>query len=89
MTADTPPTKASTDLVDPIMRYFAYQHLPPHLQTYSKPFGDLALWIFPRAAPQPRAHRRAAQAAGGQDAAARAMFQEKSYGAHRGGNFPP
>ena len=24
------------------MRYFAYRHLPPELQTVSKPFGDLA-----------------------------------------------
>lgn len=26
----------------PIMKYFAYQHLPDHLQEVSKPIGDLA-----------------------------------------------
>lgn len=24
------------------MQFFAYEHLPPHLQEVSKPFGDLA-----------------------------------------------
>lgn len=28
--------------VDPIMQFFAYGHLPPHLQEVSKPFGDMA-----------------------------------------------
>ncbi|APL02644.1 hypothetical protein HCG58_05940 [Escherichia coli] len=27
----------------PIMKYFAYQHLPAHLQEISKPIGDLAI----------------------------------------------
>lgn len=26
----------------PIMQHFNYKHLPPHLQTISKPIGDLA-----------------------------------------------
>lgn len=26
----------------PIMKFFAYEHLPPHLQEVSKPIGDLA-----------------------------------------------
>ena len=26
----------------PIIRYFAYEHLPAHLQLVSKPIGDLA-----------------------------------------------
>lgn len=30
---------------EPIMRYFAYEHLPAHLQVVSKPFGDLALLL--------------------------------------------
>ncbi|NBC97890.1 hypothetical protein GV764_02485 [Atlantibacter hermannii] len=29
----------------PIMKYFAYQHLPAHLQEVSKPIGDLATLI--------------------------------------------
>lgn len=28
-----------------MMQFFAYSHLPPHLQEISKPFGDLAQWI--------------------------------------------
>lgn len=27
---------------DPIMQFFAYEHLPPHLQVVSKPFCELA-----------------------------------------------
>ncbi len=27
---------------DPILQFFAYEHLPPHLQVVSKPFCDLA-----------------------------------------------
>lgn len=30
---------------DPILRYFEYEHLPPHLQLVSKLFCDLALDI--------------------------------------------
>lgn len=27
---------------DRMMQFFAYSHLPPHLQEISKPFGDMA-----------------------------------------------
>ena len=27
---------------DPMLQFFMYQHLPEHLQSVSKPFGDLA-----------------------------------------------
>ena len=30
------------DQMSPIIKYFAYEHLPPHLQAVSKPIGDLA-----------------------------------------------
>lgn len=30
---------------EPIMQYFAWAHLPPHLQEVSGPFGDLAQLI--------------------------------------------
>lgn len=30
---------------DPIMQFFAYGHLPPHLQAVSKPFGEMAQQI--------------------------------------------
>jgi len=29
-----------------IMQFFAYDHLPAHLQTISKPFGELAQTLF-------------------------------------------
>ena len=28
--------------MEPMMQFFAYAHLPEHLQAVSKPFGDLA-----------------------------------------------
>lgn len=31
--------------MDRMMQFFAYAHLPPHLQEISKPFGDLAQWM--------------------------------------------
>lgn len=31
-----------TPMQDRLMQFFAYAHLPPHLQEISKPFGDLA-----------------------------------------------
>ncbi len=31
-----------TQPTEHILQFFAYEHLPPHLQTVSKPFGDLA-----------------------------------------------
>jgi hypothetical protein len=27
---------------EPMLQFFAYSHLPEHLQEHSKPFGDLA-----------------------------------------------
>lgn len=30
---------------DRMMQFFAYEHLPPHLQAVSKPFGELAKHI--------------------------------------------
>lgn len=30
---------------EPMMQFFAYAHLPQHLQDISKPFGDLAQHI--------------------------------------------
>ncbi|WP_043159354.1 hypothetical protein [Bradyrhizobium sp. Ai1a-2] len=28
--------------MDALLQFFAYEHLPPHLQAVSAPFGDLA-----------------------------------------------
>jgi hypothetical protein len=30
---------------EPLIQFFAYAHLLDHLQTISKPFGDMATWI--------------------------------------------
>ena len=30
---------------DYLLQFFVYEHLPPHLQAVSKPFGDLARQI--------------------------------------------
>lgn len=35
-------TKPAEKRVNPIMRFFDYEHLPPKLQAVSKPIGDLA-----------------------------------------------
>ena len=32
-------------MTDRMMQFFAYSHLPPHLQEISKPFGDMAQQI--------------------------------------------
>lgn len=29
-----------------LLQFFAYEHLPPHLQEISKPFGDMAHWLM-------------------------------------------
>lgn len=34
--------QGSTEPQEHILQFFAYSHLPPHLQAVSKPFGDLA-----------------------------------------------
>lgn len=31
--------------MEPLLQFFAYDHLTPELQQYSKPFGELATWI--------------------------------------------
>ena len=31
--------------MEPLLQFFDYEHLPPHLQVASKPFGDLARQI--------------------------------------------
>jgi len=31
-----------TNPISPLMQFFAYEHLPAHLQEISKPFGELA-----------------------------------------------
>lgn len=62
--------------MEPIAQFFAYKHLPPHLQNVSKPFGDLAATIIttlPRNPERTVALRKLLEA---KDAAVRAyLFQ--------------
>lgn len=60
---------------EPIMKYFAYEHLPPHLQERSKPFGELARRIvetLPRNAERSVALRKLLES---KDAAVRAALE--------------
>lgn len=57
-----------------IMQFFAYEHLPPHLQSVSKPFGELAKQIeamVPRNPERTVALRKLLEA---KDAAVRALL---------------
>ena len=60
------------------MQFFAYSHLPPHLQEVSKPFGELAAQIvetLPRNPERTVALRKLLEA---KDAAVRALlFKEE------------
>lgn len=64
---------------EPIMQFFAYAHLPVHLQETSKPFGELAEAIEARLPRNPErivALRKLLEA---KDAAVRAqLFKEDS-----------
>ena len=35
-------------ILEPILQFFSWEHLPPHLQDVSKPFGDLAHGLVER-----------------------------------------
>ena len=56
-----------------LIQFFAYEHLPPHLQEVSKPFGDLAnaLMNLPRNPERTVALRKLLEA---KDAAVRARL---------------
>lgn len=59
---------------EPIMQFFAYAHLPEHLQAVSKPFGVLAEQLvatLPRNAERTVALRKLLE---GKDAAVRALL---------------
>lgn len=67
---------AGTEQPEPIMKYFKWEHLPPHLQDKSKPFGQLATWIvdtLPRNPERTVALRKLLEA---KDAAVRAALTE-------------
>ena len=60
-----------------ILQFFAYGHLPPHLQAVSKPFGDMAQQIvdtLPRNPERTVALRKLLEA---KDAAVRALVAKE------------
>ncbi len=65
------------ELEDPIMEYFEYGHLPPHLWAFSKPWCDLAQHVVattPRSAERTVALRKLLE---GKDAAVRAAMPRR------------
>ncbi len=63
---------------EPMMQFFAYDHLPPGLQSTSKPFSVLAQFInesIPRSAERTVALRKLLEA---KDCAVRAMLLDVS-----------
>lgn len=62
------------DASDPMLQFFAYAHLPQHLQNVSQPFGDLAQQIvntLPRNAERTVALRKLLEA---KDCAVRSLL---------------
>jgi hypothetical protein len=39
---ERPASEGKQTVTDPIMKHFAFEHLPEHLQAVSRPFGELA-----------------------------------------------
>lgn len=65
------------EFAEAIMEYFEYDHLPPHLQAFSKPWCDLAKHIIattPRNAERSVALRKLLE---GKDAAVRAALPKR------------
>jgi len=60
-----------------IMQFFAYAHLPPHLQAVSKPFGELAERIAATLPSNPERTVALRQLLEGKDAAVRAFLAEE------------
>lgn len=63
---------------DHILQFFAYAHLPPHLQAVSKPFGELAKQIaddLPRNPERTVALRKLLES---KDAAVRALVAKEN-----------
>lgn len=66
--------RLTTESEEPILRYFAWGHLPLALQDVSRPFGELALYLYdtiPRSPERTVALRKLLE---GKDAAVRAAL---------------
>lgn len=60
-----------------LLQFFAYEHLPPHLQEASKPFGELAHWIVDHLPQNPERTVALRKLLEAKDAAVRArLFKE-------------
>ena len=59
---------------DHIMQFFAYEHLPPHLQAVSKPFGEMAARIAETLPPNPERTVALRKLLEAKDAAVRAFL---------------
>lgn len=65
---------------DPILEFFAFSHLPGHLQHVSEPFATLAVWVvesLPRNAERTTALRKLLEA---KDCAVRAKVAKEQWG---------
>lgn len=61
---------------DPIMQFFEYGHLPAHLQSVSKPFGDMAKKIEAELPDNEQRHIALVKLLEAKDAAVRALVQK-------------
>jgi len=72
--SDNAPKRDQTEPQEPIMKFFAFDHLPEHLQGVSRPFHATANWVvqnLPRNAERTVALRKLLE---GKDAAVRAAL---------------
>jgi hypothetical protein len=64
-------------LYEPIMQFFRYAHLPARLQSYSKPFAELASRLIESAPPSPERSVALRKLLEAKDAAVRAALFEQ------------
>lgn len=61
----------------PVVQFFKYDHLPPHLQEHSRPFAELALKVAQATQPgTTETHKALDKLMEAKDAAVRAAFQK-------------
>jgi hypothetical protein len=58
----------------PLLQFFAYEHLPPHLQAVSKPFGELAELILDTLPPNSERNKALDELLAAKDCAVRALI---------------
>lgn len=61
-----------------ILQFFAYEHLPPHLQAVSKPFGDMAQQIVATLPQNPERTVALRKLLESKDAAVRALIAKEN-----------